>query len=212
MRPVRVNKSLAAAVADGVALAQTLAGADNFLLNGSLVVNGVAVFDTPRRVSIDSVGDDSGIAFTVYGTNQGHLIQETVVGGNASAVQTLLDFETVTRVAASGATADDVTVGTNGVGSTPIIRTDYHLHTDISLVVKVTGTVNYSAFITYDDMAQDPSIPKTWWVTGLSAETANGVEVINDPVTGVIVVINSGDGAIEVAMIQGGLPQPLPVG
>src|SRR6185437_3174379 len=119
MRPVTISKTLAAASANNIALSQSPAGAGNLTLNGAAVAAGVATLDTQRRVLITSAGTDTGITFTVYGGNQsGSAISETVAGGSLGIpVSTTQDFLTVTRVAASGASASTVTVGTSGVGS-----------------------------------------------------------------------------------------------
>lgn len=112
---MRVLERTAAAITadvNGIAEAQTLAGADNFDLDGVGVTGGVATLSPPRRIVITSSGDDTGITFTVTGTDRaGTAITDTVTGANAGAATTNKLFATVTVVAASGATDGDVEVG-----------------------------------------------------------------------------------------------------
>src|SRR5690606_9059542 len=101
--------------ADGIAEAQTLSGAGDVELDGVALIDeagspydGKILLDPPRRVIIDSAGDDSGVTFTIYGTDRvGTPIEETVQGANASSVTSTMVYKTVERIAASGATADD---------------------------------------------------------------------------------------------------------
>lgn len=118
--------SLASAVSNGVALSQTTGSAGNLTLNGSLVTGGVAVFDVARRVAIAATGNLSGITFTVVGTDRsGNPLTATLAGPNNGSVFTAQDFLTVTRVSVSAAVSA-VTVGTNGVASTPWFVGDWH--------------------------------------------------------------------------------------
>lgn len=118
--------TLAAAVSNGVAVSQTTGGATNLVLNGSLVSSGVATFDVARRVVINATGNLSAITFTVTGTDRsGNVLVSTLAGPNNGSVFTAQDFLTVTSVAVSAAVSA-VTVGTNGVASTPWFVGDWH--------------------------------------------------------------------------------------
>lgn len=144
---------LAAASANNIAQSQSTTAAANLTINGSAASGGVATLDKPRKVLITSAGNDSGITFTVYGTNNdGNPFQEAVTGGNAVAVATTQDFLTVTRVAASAATASTVTVGTNGVASSKWFPNDTGRNpTNIGMYFRVSGTANYTLELTQDD-------------------------------------------------------------
>lgn len=118
MRQVVIEMTLTAGVADAIAQAQALGAAGDLTLNGVAVSGGVATLTPARRVLITSVGNDSALIFTVYGTNgSGATISEAVAGTNALSAYTNQDFKTVTRVASDGATAANVTVGTNDIAS-----------------------------------------------------------------------------------------------
>lgn len=144
---------LAAASANNIAQAQSAAAAGNLTINGSAATGGVATLDKQRKVLITSAGNDSGITFTVYGTNNdNNTFQETITGGNAVAVATTQDFLTVTRVATSAATASTVQVGTNGVASSKWFPVDTGRNPiNIGHFFRVSGTVNYTLELTQDD-------------------------------------------------------------
>src|SRR5580704_10734052 len=96
------TQSLATASANNVALSQS-PGAGAITLNGSTVSGGVATLDIQRRVIITSGGNDTGINFTVTGTNSaGFPISDTFAGANVGAAQSNLDFLTVTKIVQSG--------------------------------------------------------------------------------------------------------------
>jgi hypothetical protein len=116
-----VNGAFAAGTfdADGIAASQSPGGAVDLTLNGATVnsLSGAAVAYLPTlsRVYITSAGNDSGRTFTVYGTifslTGPVSVVETVTGANTNTVSTTKQFQTVTRVAISGASAAAVTVG-----------------------------------------------------------------------------------------------------
>jgi hypothetical protein len=212
MRPVVLTKTLAAASVNNIAQSQSLGAAGNLTLNGSAVSGGVATLDTQRRILITSAGNDSGITFTVFGTtDQGTAIQETVTGTNAGAVATNQDFATVTQVAASGATASTVQVGTNTVGSTRWLLTDQHLTPgNVSLGgTLVSGSATYTAEYTYDDFLNLPTgaFPLARTVSGLTNQTTSTDAQLAFPVKGVRLTINSGAGSVALTVIQAGIKQ-----
>lgn len=158
MHPIVTSLTIAAAVADGVALSQALGAAGNLVLNGSLVTGGNAVFDAPRRVAIASAGNDSGITFTVTGTarpEMGNIVQsETITGGNGATVYTTQDFATVTSISASGPVATTVLAGTNGIASGPWVPWDNYA-VDFQLSVAgfvMSGAPTWQLDYTYDDV------------------------------------------------------------
>ena len=84
---------------------------------GSEIGDAVNV-DAARLVTITSVGNDSGFAFTVTGTNINmHAQTEAITGGNGATVTGTKFFRTVTQIASAGNTDGAVTAGvTNEVG------------------------------------------------------------------------------------------------
>ena len=158
MHPIATTVTLVAAVTNGVALSQSLAGAGDLTLNGSLVSGGVATFDAPRRVGITSAGNDSGITWTITGTSrpeQGSItFSETIAGADAGTAQTTQDFATVTSIAGSGATASTVTAGTTSTGSGPWVPWDQY-QTDFQVSCAgfvLSGSPTWTVEYTYDDV------------------------------------------------------------
>jgi len=147
MRSIIVNCGpYTAPSATNIRTASTIAGAGAVTLNGSLVSSSVATLDQPRRVLFTSAGNDSGITFTVNGTDWNNMpVSEVVTGANATTVYTVYDFKTVTSVVASGASAGNVSIGTNGIASSRPVFMD--LYADSSIYIQ-TDTGGSSA-ITY---------------------------------------------------------------
>lgn len=170
MRPVTVTVGpLAASSATNIRTASSIAGAGAVVLNGTLVStgatlangilvpSGIAVTDMPRRVIFTSSGNDSGITFTVIGTDVNGNTQTEVVTGSAGVTPaaTALDYKTFGPVVASGASAGTVSIGGGGgggiVAASPWVRFDMWVAGGIAIQVDVTGTVNYTIQQTLDD-------------------------------------------------------------
>lgn len=108
--------------ATNIANTQAGTGGGSFTLNGTLAVGSPAVAQIGgKAVVILSSGNDSGITFTVKGTQSvgsglGGVAyaQETVSGTNASRTVTRTKFLTVTAITMSSAAAANVSAGTNG--------------------------------------------------------------------------------------------------
>lgn len=194
---------LAVADPDNICLSQTPGGAVAMTINGAAATGGVATLDVARRVLITSAGNDSGITFRITGANSdGNPIRETVTGPNATTAYTVQDFKTVTEVRTSAAAAGAVTVGTNGVASSPWKLMDYYqTPANMSIGVLVSGTVNYSVEYTYDDvqapngigsaLGNYPPVPTLFSHASLVAKTANFDGVINDPIRAWRLTLNS---------------------
>jgi hypothetical protein len=102
-----------ALIVDGICEAQTLVAPGDLVLDGSLVVAGVAIMDVPRTVEIDSTTTDTTQTATIYGTDvYGHRMQEDIAFAGTSAVAGLKAFKTVDRIAVDIALAGSANVGT----------------------------------------------------------------------------------------------------
>ncbi len=206
MLPVTVTEGpLDGADQDGIATAQSALVAGPLVLDGILSTDGVGILDTARRVLVTSGGDDTAITFRITGTNSDrNPIQETIVGGDTAAVYTISDFLTVTEVYASGATAANVEVGTNGVASSRWIVLNYMISPfDISIGVVVSGTVNYTIEYTYDTVNSNqnqmggalgnyPAVPTVWAHATLAAKTASADGFFAYAVAAARLTVNSG--------------------
>lgn len=118
----------AALAANNIAASQTASGAGNLTLTAGAGVTSVArtdgatvlQVDTPRNVRVTSGGNDTGVTFTVTGWDlYGQAMSEAITGVSGSVASGKKAFSQVYTVAASGATASNVTVGTGDVLGLP---------------------------------------------------------------------------------------------
>jgi hypothetical protein len=209
MRPITVTAGpLAAADADGIAQAQQPAA--TFTLNGALVANGVAQLGAPRRVLITTTANETGVTFTVTGTNRaGDVLSEAVTGVNNTSTYTDLDFFTVTSVTNSAALAGNVTIGTNGIGGSPWVRFDEYAPHGVAIQCTVSGTVNYTVQQTLDDpnVSGTTLTPATMtWVSSSDTNVvgATATQQTNYNFTPVFarILLNSGSGTVTGTFLQ----------
>ena len=120
MSPVNVyNVVPAALVTNGICLQQTITGAANAVINGSLASGGVATLDVPRNVIVDAAGAATAV-LTIFGTDAyGIPMSEAITLNGTTAVAGKKAFKTITRIASS-ATATDIFVGTGDVFGLPL--------------------------------------------------------------------------------------------
>lgn len=182
MRTVRKYILPRATDADAIATAQTITGAASVTLNGTLVSGGVATIKQTGKdangrsysvhgqvVTITSAGDDTGVTFTVVGTDQdGKSITATVTGVSAAAATVAGYWSTVTAVSTSGTTDGNITVGITTASSTPTIPLDTRNASGCALSVVLSGTATYSVQHTFQD------IQAAAWKDGYSWDAADG--------------------------------------
>lgn len=73
---------------------------------------------------------------------------------------------------------------------------------NIGLAFVVSGTVNYTMQVTFDD----PNAFTTWFDDStVASKTANFTSSITTPVTGVRFKINSGSGSVTMSAVQAGI-------
>lgn len=214
MRPVVVSVGpLVAANATNIRTASAIAGAGAVVLNGTLVAGGVATLDKARRILFTSAGNDSGITFTVTGTDiNGQVQTEILTGGNAVAVFTNTDFKTVTSVVASGAAAGNVSIGTNGVASSAWVRLDEWAAPQTAIQIDVSGVVNYTVQQTLDDPNSftNPVLPSAvTWINSADVAMVNATTSLQSNYayapTFARVLLNSGAGSLTGTFIQFGV-------
>jgi hypothetical protein len=171
----------------------------------------VATLDNPRTIAIDSDGDDTGITFTVTGTDaNGSPQSEVIVGENAADAASVLSYKTVTSIVTSGAVATTVTVGTGDTATSEWVRfDDYAGNAQVAVQAAVDGTVNYSVEFTMDDpnslMNPVAKADVVWSApveTTLTSQT--GSKFGYYPVGPVFarVLLNSGDGSVRTTFRQ----------
>lgn len=224
--PSVVILQLAAAVANGIALSQAVAGAGNLTLAGSLATGGVATMDVARRVLVATAGNDVARSFTVYGTDRNGNAQSEIVTAipNTTSKATVRDYKTVTRIAVDAATAGNITVGTNATGSSEWVVDDFLRCATWALAIaaSVTGTVTYTVEHTYDDpnkggtsLVPDPYQfsmeaasyvpPRVWANPTLTTQTTDKeAQYPDQPIFAHRVTVTSGTGQVVMQSIQAG--------
>lgn len=213
MQPAYVSKSLVAASATNIAQAQQPGAAGNLTLNGSTVVNGVAVLDTARQVLLTFAASEAGHNFTIFGTTtSGVAISEVIAGTGAGTVASVKNYKTVTRVAISAAATGNVSVGTNGIGASDWRNLNLGVSPfSVGLALIVVGTVNATVNYTYEDPdnAVVPGAPAAFAIAALTSKATNtDGGALNTPVAAVQVVINSGTGTATLVIDQAGVGSP----
>lgn len=206
--------ALAAAVANNIALSQTLGAAGPVALNGAV---GSGALDRQRRIIITSAGNDTAVLFTITGTNDsGAAISEVLAGANIGAAASLRDYKSVTSIVSSAATSA-ITVGTNGVGSSRWIKLDNNLTGFFVSVadVLVSGAINDTIEYTLDNVDDTSIIPAAFPVnTALTAFTTTKDGILGRadagssggaPAAAVRLTRNSGTGTSRFVVRQQGL-------
>lgn len=197
MNPIRCEYQLAAADSDGLAQAQSLGAAGNLALNGALVSGGVGTFDVARRLGITSAADDSGLTWTVTGTDRYSNPQtESFAGVDTATAESALDFLTVTAIHGSTATAGNVTAGTTTTGSTPWFPREFNSLGVLGVLIWVTSgnTVTAAFEITWDDVNIQISKPPY----GISVEPTSDYPPKAVPVTGMDSVLATKYATVDV--------------
>ena len=209
--------------ANGIAEDQTTSGAADLSLDGALVSGGIATTtnSTAQMVAIEGTGNNSGITFTITGTDpNGQAHSEVLTGANSGTATTTAYFITVSTIAASGAVTGNVEAGwlaADGAATQAIVMNWKQTGFNTGLYFDLTaGTMTLSAQFTPD--LPDPALrggtayTNTYsddadWrnVDGLSAVTADDESNIAFPVGAIrfIQTVGSATGAATVTVAQG---------
>ena len=164
-----------AADTNGICASQTTSAAANLTLNGALciTVNGNSIYAPAlgsvlaitadgawaRKIGITSDANDSGITFTVTGTDvNGKALSETITGPSSTTAYTTMsaaaNFKSVTKISTSGATTGNITVGTAAVAG--------------DVYCRALGIIPYQSTITGI---------KVWVAEAFNAGTADPMEI-----------------------------------
>jgi len=103
--------------ADGISVSASIGSATTLTLGGTLTSGGSYTTgdNIGQIITITSAGDDTGITFTVVGTNAvGDALTEVVTGADTTVASSSGYFNTVTSITTSAATAGAVTAGVLG--------------------------------------------------------------------------------------------------
>ena len=113
VKPVIVSDEVALD-ADGISTAASVGNNAALTIGGALADSGSVTNASGRQVTILSAGDDSGISFTVVGTDvNGSALSETVTGADTGTATSSGYFKTITSITAVGNPAGNVSAGIN---------------------------------------------------------------------------------------------------
>lgn len=189
---------------DGLVTSGSGVGAGTFTLNGALVSGGVGNLVTAQRVGVTSAADDSGITFTVTGTDRyGRAQSETISGKNADIAFTKKDFLTVTSVSRSGSTGGAVTIGTIGLGSSEAFIVDRFVNPNNHMTSVVSADIStiYSIEVSDDDLSPAYDLANndtTWWkAPNFADQTGNQRGLVEGPMSMMKLTVHSGTGLVR---------------
>lgn len=201
MRPYQfTTPSFTGADADYIATAQTLASA------GDVTLDGTTTLVPPCFITITSVGDDTGVNFTITGTSpSGYSQSEVLAGANAGAATSTLTYSTITSIAADDATAGDIEVGIAQSGYSAWLPLDIYTPNQVtSISATVSGTVNYSVEYTNEDPFDNSFVHQAvnHPVAGLVTASTNQTAFTTTLMRAVRYKINSGSGTVRFTITQ----------
>ena len=221
--PIAFNKSMGAASSNSIAHSQSHGTAALTLTSAIVTIDAVTSSNTAigRRVIITSGGNDSGINWTVVGTNStGNGIKDVFAGSNGGAAQSNLDFVTVSSITPSAAVASTAIAGTNGVGSSPWQQVNDAVTQPVNVgfaVELVSGAVNFTVQHTFDDPNNVANLTffnlaagQTFSPLAFNNAVVNGAAATiegayTQPITAYRLLINSGTGVVRFRAIQAGI-------
>ena len=114
VKAVTITADTVALDADGISVAAAVGNNAALVIGGALASGGSVTLSHGRIVTILSAGDDSGISFTVTGTDVNSDAQtESITGANAGTATGSKYFLTISGISAVGNPAGNVSAGVN---------------------------------------------------------------------------------------------------
>jgi hypothetical protein len=114
VQAVTITADTVALDADGISVAASVGNNAALTIGGALASGGAVALSHGRIVTILSAGDDSGISFTVTGTDvNGDAQTESITGANAGTATGAVYFKTISGISAVGNPAGNVSAGVN---------------------------------------------------------------------------------------------------
>lgn len=161
--------------------------------------SGTATLDVARRIIITSGGSDTGITFTLSGTDwNNNPISEVITGAASTVASSVLSYKTVTSILTSGAAATTVMVGTNGVADSPLVRfDDFASNAQVAIQCTVSGTVNYDV----EQTMEDPNVITNQLPTPTYRWTPASVTWLNHPDSALVAATATKQGRYDVAPV-----------
>lgn len=124
---------------DAISTAATVAENAAMVLTASPYVP-----DQPRKITLHSAGNSSGITFTVVGLDEtGAAATESITGGNAGSVTSTKYYSSVTSITAVGTPTDAQKAGIAADIAAPIYRGDLRMRGMYAVNTAAAGTINF---------------------------------------------------------------------
>lgn len=201
--PMLLSPSAASATSVG---ASQSPGAGAILINGTLASGGVATLGAAALITLVSGGNDTGITFTVTGTDSDGRTQTESIAGASTATKTLTKyFKTVSSVTHTGSVAGTLSIGNTIDAVSNTIRPNLDT-SPIAIGIGVTlvsGTATYKVQHSYQDGRT--SHPTLWFDNAAGAKTASSEATYSAPVAVIRLLTSaSGSGVLSAAVVQGG--------
>jgi len=130
--------------ADGISVAASVGNNAALTIGGALASGGAVALSHGRVVTILSAGDDSGISFTVTGTDVNSDAQtESITGANADTATGSKYFLTVSGISAVGNPAGNVSAGVNASAADVVYAGRARLKGSFLTSTATAGTVDF---------------------------------------------------------------------
>jgi|TARA_R110002167_G_scaffold5492_1_gene25744 hypothetical protein len=130
--------------ADGISVAASVGNNAALTIGGALASGGSVTLSHGRVVTILSAGDDSGISFTVTGTDVNSDAQtESITGANADTATGSKYFLTVSGISAVGNPAGNVSAGVNASAADVVYAGRARLKGSFLTSTATAGTVDF---------------------------------------------------------------------
>lgn len=211
MRPITMTYAPTALDRDGIALAQTTAGAADLVINGALASGGVVQLADQQAITLFSAGNLAAITFTAYGTDRdGNALSTSRAGPGAGLTVAFPEnLYTVTRIATSALVGTNVEAGVDGTGASRPIPLDLHIVPfAVSFRSRIaSGTATYKLQYTYDDVFTSTWADgtQTWQDSPtMTGQTGTSDAAINDPIIAARLAITTAGGSVEMRVVQAG--------
>ena len=146
VKAVTITADTVALDADGISAAASVGNNAALVLGGALASGGAVSLSHGRLVTILSAGDDSGISFTVVGTDvDGDAQTESITGANAGTATGSAYFLTISSITAVGNPAGNASAGVNASAADAVFAGRSRLK---GIYLTSTGTAGTSDFLT----------------------------------------------------------------
>ena len=141
---VTITADTVALDADGISVAASVGNNAALVIGGALASGGSVTLSHGRIVTILSAGDDSGISFTVTGTDVNSDAQtESITGANAGTATGSKYFLTISGISAVGNPAGNVSAGVNASASDVIFAGRSRMKGAFLTSTATAGTVDF---------------------------------------------------------------------